>query len=272
MCFLQTQQAKTFTTKKGRDNVADRIVDIADGFWNIIGSFKIGLLDIGTQASLVRLSSGKFVLLDAYELKGDVKDKVMSLTNDGKDIEAVIHLHPFHTVFVKPVAAMFPEAKQYGTIRHHQKAPELTWEPELTDQPDFHKLYEEDFIFSVPKGVDFIPDNEDLHFASVLAIHKASKTLHVDDTLIWLSFPLIGGLKFHLTFKKVLQKRPGAAAEFRQWANEFIELCGDVKHICAAHAKKEVPSPEKRASTKELVQGAFSRIESTLNKHEKQFG
>ena len=36
-----------------------RILKLSADFWNIRGSFKLGgLLDIGTQASLLRLASG----------------------------------------------------------------------------------------------------------------------------------------------------------------------------------------------------------------------
>ena len=46
--------------------MADRIHDLGLGFWNIRGSFRLGgLLDIGTQCSLVQLNSGKFIFLDS---------------------------------------------------------------------------------------------------------------------------------------------------------------------------------------------------------------
>ncbi len=36
------------------------IIEVADGFWNIRGSFEIGgVVEIGTQASLVKRSNGK---------------------------------------------------------------------------------------------------------------------------------------------------------------------------------------------------------------------
>ena len=42
---------------------------VADDFLNIRGSFKVGgLIDIGTQCSLVRRASGRFVFLDSYAL------------------------------------------------------------------------------------------------------------------------------------------------------------------------------------------------------------
>jgi hypothetical protein len=42
-----------------------QLIHVADNFWNIRGSYRIGgVIDVGTQASLVRLANGKFVLLD----------------------------------------------------------------------------------------------------------------------------------------------------------------------------------------------------------------
>lgn len=252
--------------------MADRMVHIADGFWNIRGSFKIGPLDIGTQASLVRLRSGKFVLLDAYTPDEKLTQELMALTQQGRELEAIIHLHPFHTVHVKRVAKMFPDAKLYGTSRHQAKAPGLHWESQLTDQPDFHELYEEDFAFTVPRGVAFIPEDEKLHFSSVLAHHRESKSLHVDDTLSYIPIPLVGGLRFHPTLKSVLLPEAGAASAFRAWVDELLELCQDVDRILTAHGKKLPPKPGKGKSAVDLVNRAFGLVEKVLQQHEKRYG
>jgi hypothetical protein len=59
--------------------------------WNIRGSFKIGgVVDIGAQVSLARRASGKFVFLDSYSLSDAVTREVGALTDDGKDIEAIL--------------------------------------------------------------------------------------------------------------------------------------------------------------------------------------
>jgi hypothetical protein len=61
--------------------MSGQFIRVSEGFWNIRGSFKIaGVIDVGTQASLVRLTSGKFVLLDSYTLSGAVKRQVNELT------------------------------------------------------------------------------------------------------------------------------------------------------------------------------------------------
>ena len=102
------------------------IIHVADDFWNIRGSFKIGgVVDIGTQASLVRRGDGKFVFLDSYALAGDVEQEVLDLTNGGQDVEAILNVHPFHTVFARKMNERFPHAKLYGTARHVSRSPEL---------------------------------------------------------------------------------------------------------------------------------------------------
>ena len=167
--------------------MTDKILKIADDFWNIRGEFKVfGLINIGTQASLVKRGNGKFVLLDAYTLQGDIKQQVDSLTNNGLDLEAIINLHPFHTIHVARAHADYPHAKLYGTQRHLDKFPDLPWQKQLTNSKEFASLFCEDFEFSVPRGVDFISNNEQLHFSSVLAYHIASTSIHVDDTLMYL--------------------------------------------------------------------------------------
>lgn len=253
--------------------MADRLVSIADGFWNIRGSFKImGMLDVGTQSSLVRLTSGRFVLLDAYTLSGEVERQVMDLTDQGQAIEAIINTHPFHTVHVKAMAERLPHARLYGTARHHQRFPDLPWAPERTETPVFAALYAADFHFSVPAGVDFIPSNENLHFASVLAFHNASSTLHVDDTLNWMPFPLGNRLSLHPTLKRVLQPRPGAVAEFRTWAAELVERCESVRHICTAHARLESLSDDPPGGIARRVETAVARVEKVLSAHEARHG
>lgn len=251
--------------------MADHIVSIADGFWNIRGSFKIArLLDIGTQASLVRLKSGAFVLLDAYTLEGSVAEEVLKLTDQGKAVEAILNLHPFHTLHVRAVAKMFPHAKLYGSQRHHEKAPELPWQPLLINDPALHAQYASDFEFSVPRGVDFISSNENLHFSSVLAFHPATRTLHVDDTLMWNPLPLVGGMAFHPTLKSVLEKRPEAAAEFRAWALELAKRCDMIENVCAAHARPMPAASRLGTTVGELVRQALAGVEKILVAHERR--
>jgi hypothetical protein len=74
------------------------MLKVAESFVNIRGSFKVGPIDIGTHCSLVKQKNGKWLMLDSVKMEPDVKLQVDQLTNDGKDIESIINLHPFHTV------------------------------------------------------------------------------------------------------------------------------------------------------------------------------
>ncbi|MDD9892717.1 MAG: hypothetical protein OXT49_04305 [Gammaproteobacteria bacterium] len=259
--------------------MAEQILKISDDFWNIRGVFKIGgVLNIGTHASLVRRANGKFVLLDAYTLQGAVKEKVDALTNNGADIEAIINVHPFHTVHVARSHAQYPNAKLYGTQRHIDKFPNLPWQPEQTESAECAALFADDFEFSVPAGVDFISSNENLHFSSVLAYHKASKTIHSDDTLMYIMLPgLLGKLKkpevtFHMTLPMTLEKRPGAANDFRAWAKQLVEQWRDAENLCAAHSATLKASSNQGNSVAERITAALAKVEKTLKSHEKKFG
>lgn len=259
--------------------MSEQILKIADDYWNIRGVFKIGgVLNIGTHASLIQRGNGKFVFLDAYTLQGEVKEQVDALSNNGADIEAIINLHPFHTVHVKKAHQQYPNAKLYGTRRHLDKFPELPWQQELTESSEFAELFSEEFEFSVPAGVDFISSNEHLHFSSVLAYHKASKTIHVDDTLMYLQLPgLLGKIKkpevtFHMTLPKTLERRVGAAKAFRRWATQLAEKWSEAENLCAAHSATLLASENKSASVANRILAALQNVEKTLQKHERQFG
>lgn len=257
--------------------MTEKVLTIADDFLNIRGDFKIGgVLNIGTHASLVRRANGRFVLLDAYRLSGAIKAEVDALTQSGRELEAIINLHPFHTVHVEAAHAQFPQAKLYGTRRHHEKFPHLPWEGLLTESAAFADAFAEDFEFSVPAGVDFISANDKLHFASVLAYHKTSRTVHVDDTLMYLPLPgALGKLRpsrigFHPTLGLTLQPRPGAAEEFRQWARGLISQWSDTRNLCAAHSASVVSGEE--GEIPRQIEQALARVEKTLKKHERRFG
>jgi hypothetical protein len=249
--------------------MSDRLIEIADGFLNVRGSFKIaGLFDVGTQTSLVRLRAGGFVLLDAYALDAEARGKVLALTDQGRAVRAILNLHPFHTAHLTAVAEQFPTAQLYGTARHKARTPKLRWEALETDDPALHARFAEDLVFSVPRGVDFIPKNQALHFSSVLALHQASGTLHVDDTLSWSGLPLVGGLKFHPTLRFALQKRAGAASEFRVWAHELIALCEDVQQLCTAHTRALPP----KGGVPDRVRKAVAEVSGMLDSHERRYG
>ena len=257
-----------------------KILQIGDDFWNIRGSFKIaGLIDIGTQASLIRRSNGKFVFLDSYTLKGAAKREIDQLTNDGEAVEAVLNLHPFHTIHVPWMFENYPHARHYGTARHLSRFSDLDWQKLRTEDPDLHKKFGKDFDFSVPRGVDFISDDENVHFSSVLALHRASQTIHVDDTLMYIRLPflmrwfgLTDAMSFHPTLSKVLEKRPGAAADFTQWAEDLADKWQDAENFCAAHTAALLTSDKHDPSIPGRIIKALEKVQNTLSAHERKYG
>jgi len=252
----------------------DGVIPIGEGFWNLRGSFKVGPVDIGTHSSLVELEEGGHLLLDGCELPERAQEWLDDVTDGGASLKAVLHLHPFHTVFVRQVHQRYPNVPLFGTKRHHQKATDLPWGELTTDDPKLHERFAANLGFSVPPGVHFIPDNENLHFASVLAFHGRSKTLHVDDTLMAIRLPKLlrwvkrDVIRFHPTLKHVLHERGGAAAEFRAWAEDIVDRCVDITNLCAAHSAA-IRGDE---SLEPRIRKALDKVEGTLRAHEKQHG
>ena len=221
--------------------MTDKIVDLGSGFWNIRGTFRIGgVLNIGTQCSLVKLASGRFVFLDSYALSDDIRAKVMALTNDGQDVEAILNVHPFHTVHCAQMAKDFPQAIMYGSSRHQKKIPEVQWSNDLVESEAVAQRYPE-LDFSLSQGVHYISPNEMIHAGSLLVFHPASKSLHVDDTFMnppsKLLRAVLPEIMLHPTTKKALKNEPNAGKQYCDWATSLAHEWRDVRHFCAAHSE-----------------------------------
>ena len=164
--------------------MSDKIYDLGAGFWNIQGSFRLGgIIDVGTQCSLVQLQSGRFVFLDSYTLTDEVRSQVMALTNNGENVEAVLNVHPFHTLHCAQMAKDFPQATFYGSERHRKQVPSVQWNDDLVESQAVAERYPE-LEFVLPKGIYYISPNEKIHAGSLLVYHPASQSLHVDDTFM----------------------------------------------------------------------------------------
>lgn len=256
------------------------MIEVGHHFWNIRGSFKIaGLLDVGTQCSLVQRGNGRFLLLDAYTLDASTAEQVDAYTDGGQAIEAVLNLHPFHTIHVQAVHERYPTAKLYGSQRHKDRLPDLPWEDLAVNDPALHERFADDLQFSVPAGVDFISSNENVHFSSVLAYHPASRTLHSDDTFNYMPAsgllritPLADTVSFHPTLAKALQPVPGAAEAFRAWAADLIERWQAAESLCAAHTGALLAAENEGAPLHERLRAALEKVEPTLAKHEARHG
>ena len=220
--------------------MSDRIHDLGAGFWNIRGTLRLGgVINIGTQCSLIKLASGRFVFLDSYSLTGDVRNEVMALTNNGQDVEAVLNVHPFHTLHCAQMAKDFPQAIFYGSSRHHKKVPEVQWSEDLVESDAVTQRYAE-LKFSLSEGIYYIAPNEMIHAGSLLVFHPASKSLHVDDTFMSPPTKLLEAvlpeLLLHPTTKKALKNEPNAGKKYCDWASNLAHEWCDVRHFCAAHS------------------------------------
>lgn len=248
--------------------MADRIIKVAEGFWNIRGSFRLGgVVPIGTQSSLVKLDDGRFVLLDAYTLSDDLLGQVRDLTSGGRDIDAIINLHPFHTIHVKRAHAQHPGARLFGSQRHIERADGLPWQTMRSDDPGMEAEFP-GLQFTVPRGVDFISDDPNVHVSSVLAYHVASRTLHIDDTFNYADLPLLRGVRLHPMLKKALRREAGAAAEFRAWGAETVARWGAARNLCAAHSSALLDQGDLAGQ----MTRALKAVEGVLRAHERTHG
>jgi hypothetical protein len=243
--------------------VKESIIELSEHFWNIRGSFRAaGILQVGTQASLIKLQDGRFVFLDSYTLPEHILQKVYDITDGGKDVDAIINTHPFHTVHVKRAHKQFPTARLFGTRRHVARAGSLPWQDILTEDPRIAEEFPE-LQFSVPRGVDFISDNSSVHFSSVLVYHPLSKTLHVDDTFNFIKLPMFQKLDLHPTLASALKKEPQATQDFRQWTLDMAEQWADAQNVCTAHVAPLIGIDD----FQDRVQKALNGKERVLQKH-----
>ena len=255
---------------------ARTIERLADDFWTFRGHYRFaGLIDLGTQMSLVRRGEGRFTLLDSYALEGADRDALLALTDGGKAIDTVLNLHPFHTLHCAAVHALVPHAQLIGTHRHREKLPELPWADGRIEDAATQARLSDIFAFSVPLGVDFICADETVHVASVLARHRASGIVHVDDTLNVFAGPALlrailpePRLSFHPMLRKALQKRAGAADEYAGWARDLAERWADTPVVCAAHSAIHRLKP---GAFRHETLAALDAASATLDKHRQAF-
>lgn len=256
--------------------MTDRLIDLGNGFWNIRGTLRIGgLVNVGTHCSLVRLSSGRFLFLDSYGFGADIAGQVMALTDEGRAVQAILNLHPFHTLHCKTMHDMFPQALLFGSDRHRRKWPDLPWQADAVESPQVAARFA-DLRFSLPDGIDYICQNERVHAGSLLAWHLSSGSLHVDDTLNILPIPgllrrlmRLPRVSFHPTIGQALQDRRGAAQDFRDWALRIAEELRDTRTICAAHSATLAIKP---GSFPDHIRKALARAEPALKRAEAKRG
>ncbi len=88
----------------------------------------------------------------------------------------------------------------------------------------------------------------------------------------WWPLPGISRLSFHPTLARVLERRPGAAAEFRAWGTQLVERCKGVDNICTAHARRPPDSAQGAGRIAVGVKEALTRVERVLGAHQARYG
>ncbi|KAI9322948.1 hypothetical protein DFJ73DRAFT_875423 [Zopfochytrium polystomum] len=248
----------------------DPLVEVAPGFYTIKTAFHVfNLINVGTQMSFLRLSTGKFLVVDTVDLTPEAAASVDKLTNNGDLIEAVIGSHPYHTMFFRAFQERYKGKGEYwGTKRHLRVCQGVEWTGDVTT---VLKKWAPEVQMRVPAGADFDDPKPDYnHFAGLFVFHAPSKTLHVDDTLAlgdnpgFLQRALLGSKHGEVAFHPTLtgpgiRNEPGAPEQFRC----FIEaVCDDwgFENLAAAH--KGVL----KGGAKQKVREALERALPTLQK------
>lgn len=250
---------------------------LAATFWNIRGAHRIGgVLDVGTHMSVVQRANGRFVVVDGCPLDATQRDALLALTANGTQVDAVVHVHPFHTLHVEAMHRMFPTAALYGTARHRRQAPALPWAEGPVEAWGGDHPLRDLFALSVPDGVDFVCPDERVHVASVLVRHRASGIVHVDDTLNVLAAPgplrrLLpqSTLRMHPMLARALRPAAGAADAYATWARRLAAGWADTRIVCAAHsAVRGLPA----GGFQHEVEMALEKVSRTLDRHRLRYG
>jgi len=211
--------------------------------------------------SMIRLSSGKFLVLDTIPLTEQVKQSIDELTDNGTKIEAILGTHPFHTLSFPAFFKAYPNAPFYGSPRHLKKLPDIKWEGNLNDCKVRTK-WEPEVQMRIPEGSEFVAPEDGNHFSCVFVFHPSSRTLHVDDTIMYSINPgflmRLGGFKhgdmcFHPSLKKSFYPTAEAPYQFRDFLRSVLTEW-DFDNLCTAHFGAKVGGAKKQMD--DLLVGA----------------
>lgn len=250
-------------------------IEIGPGFWNLRASFTflLGAVDIGTHASLIKLPSGKFLLIDTVAFSPKALTELNTLTENGTLIEAVLATHPFHTVYFAAFYKLYPNLTYYGTPRHLTRNDGVNWSPTTLSEESLRKQWEDQGVFMrIPDGADFDAPAEENHFSSVLVFHAPSKTIHVDDTIMFFEKPGFvlrcagkadGTMEFW-DLKKGLQKTEQGPLAFKSWVEQLLKDW-DFDNIVTAHTGNKIGGA--KAQLVETLKTATPFLEKQSQKH-----
>jgi len=235
-------------------------IKIGPNFWNVRGDFKVlYVVNIHTQMSVIKLQSGKFLLIDTIDLTDDLKSALDRMTNNGALIEAIVGTHPFHTTYFKKFYDAYPSAPFYGTPRHLRMIQDVQWKGDLLDEKIRNKWAPEVEI-RIPDGAEFVdpkPESTN-HFAAAWVYHKESGTIHVDDTVVYADEDSIalrifgikkGDMMFHPSINSGLKQYEKAPYEFRDWVLRILKEWNFDNIVCAHLGNKVGGAKNKLAQT-----------------------
>ncbi|KAL0483816.1 hypothetical protein AKO1_014030 [Acrasis kona] len=240
-------------------------VEVGPNFWNIRADFNVlYVVNIYTQMSIIKLPNGKFLLIDTVDLTEGLKAQIDKLTNNGSDIEAIVGVHPFHTMYFQKFYDAYPNAEYYGTPRHVRVQTKIPWKGDLTNCAVQTK-WAPDVEFRIPEGAEFVdpkPEKSN-HFSCAWVYHRPSKTIHIDDTVMFAEAPGFlmrlfgfkkGTMAFHPSIKGPgLLPHPDSPFVFRDWVNKVIQDW-DFENIVTAHVGNKIGGA--KALLKETVDAA----------------
>ncbi len=230
-------------------SVGGPFVEIGPGFWNLRSSFTMacGLIDIGTHMSLLKLNSGKYLVIDTCDVSGTAKAQIDQITNNGELIEGVVATHPFHTIYFPAFYRLYPNVKYYGTPRHLRNQPSIPWAGDVNNIAVRNQWESEGVFMKIPHGAEFAQPAESNHFSAVMVFHKESRTVHDDDTIMF--FSGAGGCILRCAkspgtmefwdLKAGLLPEKDAPLRFKAWVEEVLREW-DFDNLCAAHTGNKI--------------------------------
>jgi len=215
--------------------LSNQTTKLGPGFWNVRQDFYIDGFNIGTQMSLIQLTSGNFLVLDTVKLNTALLDDINTLTRNGTLLTTVYATHPFHTLFFPAFYQQFPKAAYYGTPRHLRIEPQIPWAGTVWDC-SVRQAFLPEVHMRIPRGanyVDPVPETSN-HFSGMHVFHVASQIIHVDDTII-IDEPFTGDMLFHPSLlTSGLFHIPAAPPAFSEWVQKMMREW-DFTTIAAAH-------------------------------------
>eukprot|EP00428_Durinskia_dybowskii_P078820 CAMPEP_0170362586 /NCGR_PEP_ID=MMETSP0117_2-20130122/4410_1 /TAXON_ID=400756 /ORGANISM="Durinskia baltica, Strain CSIRO CS-38" /LENGTH=177 /DNA_ID=CAMNT_0010617011 /DNA_START=269 /DNA_END=802 /DNA_ORIENTATION=+ len=173
-------------------------------------------------------------------------------------------------MYFPPFAKKFPGLRYIGTPRHIKKGMGVTWEDSVLNH--LHDWENDGVYMRIPDGADFENPAENNHFSSVHVFHSESRTIHIDDTILYFDNPpcvlsCLGKKHGTMEFWDLnggLQEKEAAAAQFKAWVQKFIEDW-DFDNICTAHTGNLIGGA--KAKVQELLVSSQTKFDACARKH-----